>query len=154
MEDPRWLTDEQQETWRKLVTVFTKLPAALDAQLQRDSSITHFGYVVLAALSETPGHRMRLSNLATLTNSSLSRLSHVMTRLEERGWVRRERDPHSRRSNVAILTPDGMAKVEECAPGHVLAVWSLVFEGLSQAETQRLDDVCTALIARLDPPGQ
>lgn len=82
IDDTEWLTASQQRAWRKLVALITRLPAALDTQLQRDSALTHFDYSVLAELSEAPERRLRLSELAQLSNASLSRLSHVVTKLE------------------------------------------------------------------------
>jgi hypothetical protein len=87
---PRWLTDDERDAWMPLIGVLIKLPAALDAQLQRDSGLSHFEYMVLSRLSEAPERTLRMSDLAVLANGSLSRLSHVVTRLERRGWVRRE----------------------------------------------------------------
>ncbi len=99
-EDPRWLDPTQQNAWRALVSVVTRLPAALDTQMQRDSDMTHFEYFVLALLSENPERRLRLNALAAEANASLSRLSHVVTRLEKRGWF----DANRFRA-VAVRTP-------------------------------------------------
>ena len=85
-----WLSDEQQAAWRPFVGLLLRLPAALDAQLQKDAGITQFDYLVLSGLSEAPNRTLRMSELAARANSSLSRLSHVVSRLEAKGWVRRE----------------------------------------------------------------
>jgi DNA-binding MarR family transcriptional regulator len=152
MGEPRWLDDDQQQAWRKLVAVVTRLPSALDAQLQRDSGLTHFGYWVLVHLSDAPDRTLRLSHLAAQANSSLSRLSHVLTRLENLGLIRRER---AGRANVAVLTDTGCDQLAAAAPGHVETVRSLVFDGLDTGQVRRLDEVCAALLAQLDPaaPG-
>ena len=89
MTEPRWLSKQEQGAWRTFAGMLLKLPAALDAQLQRDAGITHFEYLVLAGLSQAPDHALRMSSLACLVNGSLSRLSHVISRLERRGWVER-----------------------------------------------------------------
>src|SRR3546814_14499132 len=86
----KWLTAEQQEAVLTLIALVTRLPAALDTQLQRDSALTHFEYFVLAALSDAPDHKLQLSVLAQRANASLSRLSHVITKMEKAGWVKRE----------------------------------------------------------------
>src|SRR3954464_1386787 len=111
MDDPRWLTDEQQLVWRRFVEVLVKVPAALEAQLQRDAGLTHMGYIVLSALSERADHRLAMSKLASRASSSLSRVSHVVARLEGQGWVRRERDPDDGRVQIAVLTDEGFKKV-------------------------------------------
>jgi DNA-binding MarR family transcriptional regulator len=148
---PRWLTGAQQQAWRKLAAVTALLPAALDAQLQRDAELTHFGYWVLAMLSEAPCRALRMHELAAASNASLSRLSHVVAKLEERGWVRRERAADDGRGSVAVLTGAGWDKVAASAPGHVDTVRALVFDGLTDAQVGQLDRLCDALLERLDP---
>ena len=104
----RWLDDEQQRAWRALISVAMRLPAALDTQLQRDQGLTHFEYYVLSGLSEAPDRRLKLSALAAFANASLSRLSHVVTKLEHAGWVRREAVV-GERGSWAVLTDAGYA---------------------------------------------
>ncbi len=152
MSQTRWLTADEQQTWRKLVAVLMKLPAGLEAQLQRDAGISHFEYWLLALLSEAPDRAMRLSALAAQANASLSRLSHVVTRLERKGFVTREPSPDSTRAMLAVLTDKGYAKLVDTAPGHVEAVQSLVFEGLSPDQLGDLDRACTAMLERIGGP--
>ncbi|MGB6070593.1 MAG: MarR family transcriptional regulator [Rhodococcus sp. (in: high G+C Gram-positive bacteria)] len=147
--DPRWLTESQQQAWRSLVALVTRLPAALDAQLQRDAQLTHFDYFVLAVVSENPQRRIQLRDLAEYANASLSRLSHVVTKLEKAGWVRRESIPGSRGS-YAVLTDAGMDKVVGSAPGHVATVQALIFDGLSDSEVGELATLSSTLLAQLD----
>ncbi|NEE02873.1 MarR family winged helix-turn-helix transcriptional regulator [Phytoactinopolyspora halotolerans] len=151
--EPRWLTADEQDAWRALVGVVILLPAALDAQLQRDAGLSHFEYAVMAALSETPGRRRCMSELAELANGSLSRLSHVVKRLERRGWVRRESRPEDGRYTDAILTDAGMDTVRASAPGHVDAVRRLVFDGLSEDQVRQLRDIGRSIHRRLSPHG-
>jgi DNA-binding MarR family transcriptional regulator len=146
MAEPRWLSDSEQRSWRKLAGVLTLLPAALDAQLQRDARLTHFAYWVLAMLSETPGRALQMTELAAASRSSLSRLSHTVARLEANGWVRRERSPDDARATLAVLTDDGYAKVVETAPGHVEAVRELVFDVLRSDQVDQLAGICAALL--------
>jgi DNA-binding MarR family transcriptional regulator len=146
MDEPRWLTDEQQQVWRRFVAVLTRVPAALESQLQRDSGMTHMGYIVLVYLSEEPDRRLAMSKLAKLAVASLSRLSHVVARLEAQGWVRRERDPEDGRVQIAVLTDAGYAKVVEAAPGHAEAVQQLVFDRLTPTQVKQLARVCDSLL--------
>ena len=118
----RWLDEQQQQTWRSWLTVSELLPRTLDTQLQRDAGISHAAYVVLAMLSESPTRSRRMSDLARRANQSQSRLSHTIARLEERGWVRRERSREDGRGNLALLTEAGLDVVRSVAPGHVDAV--------------------------------
>jgi DNA-binding MarR family transcriptional regulator len=146
MDEPRWLTDEQQQAWRRFVTVLFKVPAAMEAQLQRDSGITHMGYLVLLTLSERDDRRLAMSKLAKLATASLSRLSHVVARLEAQGWVYRERDPEDGRVQIAVLTDAGYAKVVESAPGHAEAVQQLIFDRLTPSQVRQLAKVCDSLL--------
>jgi DNA-binding MarR family transcriptional regulator len=125
-----WLSPDEQAAWRQLVALLFRLPGALDAQLQRDAGISSFEYLVLSGLSEAENHTLRMSDLAAMASGSLSRLSHVVSRLEKRGWVRREACPGDGRFVNAVLTDEGMAKVIETAPGHVAAVRRFVVDAL------------------------
>ena len=145
----RWLTDDEQRTWRRFGAVVTLLPAALESQLQRDAGLTHFGYWVLAMLSEAPSRSLRMSELALLAHGSQSRLSHLITRLEERGWVRRARVGEDGRGYVAMLTDAGYDKVVATAPGHVEEVRQLVFDRLTREQVEALDGICAAILGKI-----
>jgi DNA-binding MarR family transcriptional regulator len=156
MDEPRWLTDEQQHAWRHFVEVLVKVPAALEAQLQRDAGLTHMGYIVLFTLSERADRRLPMSKLAKLVSASLSRLSHVVARLEAQGWVRRVRDPEDGRVQIAVLTDAGYAKVVASAPGHAEAVQQLIFDRLTPAQVRQLTKLADALLelpVEVRPPG-
>lgn len=153
MSDTRWLSDHEQRAWRKLAALMAVVPAALDAQLQRDAGLTMFGYWVLAMLSEAPGHQLRMSHLAQQSNASASRVSHVVSRLEKQGYVSRRKAEDDARGSIAELTDAGMAKVVASAPGHVEQVRSLIMDGLDEDQVQILDELCTALLAQVDPGG-
>src|SRR4051812_41132477 len=107
VEPPRWLSAEELRAWLPLGGLLLKLPAALDAQMQRDSGLSHFEYLVLASLSEAPGRPRRVSALGVLANGSLSRLSHVVKRLEARGWIERRACASDGRYTNAVLTDAG-----------------------------------------------
>ena len=148
---PRWLTADERDAWIPLIGVLIKLPAALDAQLQRDAGLSHFEYMVLSRLSEAPERTLRMSDLAVLANGSLSRLSHVVTRLERRGWVRRAACPGDGRYTNAVLTGEGWDKVAATAPGHVAAVRQLVVDALTAEQVAQLRDIAQAIMGRVVP---
>jgi DNA-binding MarR family transcriptional regulator len=151
MNEPRWLTDAEQQAWRRFIEVLVKLPAALEGQLQREAGLTHMGYLVLATLSEREDRRLPMSRLARKASASLSRLSHVVARLEAQGLVRRERDPEDGRVQIAVLTDEGFTKIVAAAPGHVETVHNLVFDRLSPAQVRQLAKLCETLLE--DPPA-
>ena len=137
----RALSGDDLETWSALATVLEWLPAALDAQLQRDSGLTHFEYGILFALADAPGDTLRMSALAEYANSSLSRLSRAVSRLEHRGWVTRAPDPDDGRTTLATLTDAGRAHLEEATPGHAQTVDRLVLGALTQAQRKQLLEI-------------
>ena len=147
----RWLTGTEQQAWRRLAAVTMLLPGALESQLQRDADLTHFGYWVMAMLSEAPGRSLRMSELAALSYGSQSRLSHLVSRLEQQGYVRRERVGEDRRGYLAVLTDAGYAKVVATAPGHVDEVRARVFDRLTPAQVAQLDEICAAIINGTSP---
>ena len=147
----RWLTGPEQQAWRRLAAVTMLLPAALESQLQRDADLTHFGYWVMAMLSEAPGRSLRMSELAALSYGSQSRLSHLVSRLEQQGYVRRERVGEDRRGYLAVLTDAGYAKVVATAPGHVEEVRARVFDRLTPAQLTQLDEICAAILSGTEP---
>ena len=108
-ENVRWLTDSEEAAWRAIALAMHKLPWALECQLERDAGLSFIEYHTLARLSEDPNHTLRMSELAAVTNASLSRLSHLVKRLEARQLVRREPDPVDGRFTNAILTDTGYA---------------------------------------------
>jgi len=150
-DQPRWLDAEERAAWLALMSVLIKLPAALDAELQRDCGLSHFEYTVLAGLSEAPGRSLRMSVLAALADGSLPRLSQVIGRLERRGLVRRGPDPDDGRYNLAVLTDEGWELVVKAAPGHVETVRSLVFEPMTKPQPRQLRDICTRIMRAIDP---
>ncbi|HEX3964011.1 MAG TPA: MarR family transcriptional regulator [Trebonia sp.] len=146
----KWLTDAEAESWLSLVRLMAWLPWSIDQQLRRDASLGMVEYQVLAMLSASPGRTMRMSALAEVTNASLSRLSHLFKRLEQRGLVRREADPADGRFTNAILTQEGFQALADAAPGHVAHVRSLVIDALSAKQLQRLGHDAERIMARID----
>lgn len=144
----KWLNPVEQRAWRAIVALMTRLPSALDTQLQRESGVTHFEYWVLTLLSEEPGHRLQMSDLASKANSSLSRLSHVVSKLERLGWAERSTRA-GKRGVQAVLTDAGYQKVVAAAPGYLDAVRHLVFDGLSADESAHLAELSEILAKRL-----
>lgn len=137
-EQPRWLDPDELEAWVQVALLMTHLPGELDAQLLRDSNLTHFEYEVLSQLSEAEDRRLRMSTLASLAGGSLSRLSHVVKRLEKRGWVQRIQCEDDRRATFAHLTEAGYALVVQAAPGYVENVRRLVVDKLSREQLFQL----------------
>jgi DNA-binding MarR family transcriptional regulator len=146
----KWLTADELDAWLSVVRLMTWLPWSIDQQLQRDSNLAMVEYQVIAMLSESSRRTMRMSSLAEVTNASLSRLSRVVKRLEDRGLVRREPDPSDGRFTLAILTDEGLQTIVEAAPAHVAHVRSLVIDALSAEQLRRLGRDAERIMARID----
>lgn len=152
-DDTRWLDRDERRAWLQLAGVMLRLAPALDSQLQRDSEMTHFDYLCLAMLSEAQEQSLRMSELAAQVNASLSRLSHVVKKLELRGWIERFPCAESRRVTMARLTPTGLRVLVAAAPGHVETVRSLVFDGLSADDVAHLERIAGHVVERIDAAG-
>jgi DNA-binding MarR family transcriptional regulator len=147
----RWLEPDELKAWMSLAGLMFKLPGALDVQLQRDSGLTHFEYLVLAGLSESPGRSRRMSDLAGFANGSLSRLSHVVKRLERRGFVVRRPAEDDGRITVATLTDAGYEFLVAAAPGHVETVREFVIDALTPEQLGQLRAIADQILQRVDP---
>jgi DNA-binding MarR family transcriptional regulator len=145
-----WLTAAEVDSWLSVVRLMTWLPWSIDQQLRRDSGLRMVEYQVMARLSQSPARTLRMSSLADLANASLSRLSHLVKRLEGRGLVRREPDSADGRFTNAILTGKGLQALTEAAPGHVAHVRSLVIDVLSPEQLRRLGLTADRIMSRID----
>ncbi len=142
---PRWLDEQEQLAWRSYLAACRAIEEAIQGQLQRDADIPHIYYEILVRLSEAPDQMLRMSDLAQRSLSSRSRLSHAVSRLEERGWVMRQGCPDDGRGMLASLTERGMAAVEEIAPGHVNAVRERIFDRLTPEQVKQLQEIGEAI---------
>ena len=146
---PRWLSDEEQATWRAYRNAARLLFAQLERDLSRDASVAPGLYELLVILSETPGHAVRMNELAEATLSSPSRISHAVERLVELGWAERRTCASDRRGWLAVLTDKGMQAIETAAPFHVEHLRSHLFDGLDEKDLADLRRVCEKVLARL-----
>jgi DNA-binding MarR family transcriptional regulator len=154
MPDIHWLSAKEREAWVRFAAVVELLPGVLNAQLMRDEKLTHFDYFTLAMLSEAPTRTLRMTALATRTNATLPRLSHVVSRLEAEGYLRRTPCPQDGRATNVTLTTAGWRKIVRAAPGHVSTVRSYVIDALTAAQINQLSTICDRLLAKLDPSGR
>lgn len=147
----RWLDEREQRTWYLFQSMTTLLDAALDRQLQRDAGMPHSYYRILSRLSDSPGRRERVQALAEHTRTSQSRVSHAVSTLEARGWVRRERAADDSRGVVVVLTSAGVQAVRDAAPGHAAEVRTSMFDHLGADQVDQLAAICETVLTNLDP---
>ncbi|MEV6105655.1 MarR family transcriptional regulator [Streptomyces sp. NPDC051940] len=147
--DFRWLTEDEQRVWRSFMQAFNDFNAHLDRQLRQDSGIPVAYYEILVMLSEAPGRRLRMGELAEKLSSSRSRLSHAVTALEKAGYVSRCAADGDRRGQVAQLTQTGYSVLEAAAPGHVTEVRSNLFDLLTPEQLTALGEIAAAMNGKM-----
>lgn len=147
--DTDWLTDGQLRSWQAVVALTMTLPAALDAQLKRDTGLNVFDYHVLAGLADRPDGAMGMGELANQSQGSPSRLSHAVARMERAGWI--ERRSGEARCVNAHLTAAGRQKLVDSAPGHVREVRRLVIDILTPEQLEVFGEAARLVAARSDP---
>ncbi|MGO2051237.1 MarR family winged helix-turn-helix transcriptional regulator [Glutamicibacter sp. 287] len=145
-----WLSAQERKAWLGLNTMMSLLPAALDSDLQGLEGITLFDYHMLAMLSETPDRELTMTDLAARTSASLSRLSHVVKKLEKRGWVVRAQSAGDARVKIASLTKEGWDAVVKMAPHHVATVRALLLETLDDKDVKDLARISRKVVKVLD----
>ena len=118
----------------------------LERQLQRDAGMPMTYYIILAMLSEAPERTMRMTELASISSTSQSQLSHAATRLEKAGWIERRRCAGDKRGYEAVLTEAGFAVLAQAAPGHVESVRSVLFDALTPEQVRQLRTIAEAVI--------
>jgi len=153
---PRWLNAEERRAWLAYVDFSMLLGDYLNRQLRRDSGITHADYSLLAFLSATPDHTLGMSQLAHRLKITRSRLTHAVNRLAELGLVDRREDPTDGRSQLAVLTDEGYALLEQAAPGHVEAVRRAVFDALTPEQVRQFAEIGETIgeaLHRIDSVG-
>ena len=149
--EPRWLDADEQKAWRAWLYSSLLLQDRLDRELTHTTGISHAYYEILVQLSETPGRALRMSELADRSQSSRSRLSHAVSRLEERGWVRRQVCEDDGRGQLAVLTDEGFAALEAAAPVHVEGVRTHLFDQLTAEQVTAMREIGEALLRHLGP---
>ena len=137
-DDVRWLSADQQVSWRSYVMGAARLTDALNRQMERDSGLSLNEYEALVRLSEAPDHTSRMSDLATSLVHSRSRMTHTVGRLEARGLVERRSCEDDRRGVNCVMTDAGYQLLVRAAPGHVRAVLELLVDRLTGTELRAL----------------
>ena len=150
----RSFTPDEQRTWVPLAAVLELLPRQLDAQLLRDEDLTHFDYFTLSILNAGENHSLRMTQLASMTNATLPRLSHAITRLEKRGLVQRRTAADDARATEVAITQEGRLKAIHATAGHVANVRDYVLDALTAEQQEQLRAITKAVLARLDPDGK
>ncbi|MBT2484721.1 MULTISPECIES: MarR family winged helix-turn-helix transcriptional regulator [unclassified Microbacterium] len=148
--DSRGWNPEELETWSAVATLLEWLPAVLDTQLRQDSEMSHFEFGILFALDQAEGNTLTMSELAGYANSSLSRLSRAVARLEKNGWAARRPKPDDGRITLATLTDEGAAAVRAALLGHTALVRRIVFGSLTDAQSRQLGAIARRITTAID----
>lgn len=144
-EELRWLDEQEKAAWTGLISLVLLLPGKLESPLRQEHGLTLFEYLVLSHLSEAPRRKLRMGELAFLASGSLSRLSNVVKRCEQRGWVVRSPDPADGRYTLAELTEAGLDIVHLAAPTHLRSVRRTVLDSLNTTDQKALARIAEKL---------
>jgi DNA-binding MarR family transcriptional regulator len=148
MDDPRWLTPQEQRAWRAHLAAHRLLLNQLDRELQ-NTGLSINDYEILVNLSEDPERRMRMSDLADATVQSRSRLSHQISRMESAGLVTRENCEDDRRGTYAVLTALGWETIAKVAPDHVASVRRHFIDRLTPDQVKEIEEIYAPIVAHL-----
>jgi DNA-binding MarR family transcriptional regulator len=146
-DDVPWLDAEEFAAWHALARTVNALPEALDRQLKHDHGLPHTEYLLMAMLSEAEGRTLSMTGLSRQLRFSASRLSRIVSKLEDLGRVTRHRDPTNGRVTLATLTDDGFALLRAAAPGHVRQVRAVLFDQLDREQVGQLRSIFEAVLA-------
>lgn len=152
-EEPRWLTDREQRAWQAYRRMFLLLNAQIARDLGQDSGLSEPDYDVLSTLGAAPGHRRRISELADRMLWSRSRLSHHLTRMEQRGLVTREECATDGRGAEVVLTPLGQRTIEAAAVPHVASVRRHFADRLTPEQIDAFSAIGEAVVDGLTEGG-
>ena len=148
--EPRWLETPEHSAWRAYLDMTAKLSARLNRDMQQQAGISSADYAVLVQLSEHVDARMRVLELARSLGWEKSRLSHQLTRMQQRGLIERSNCNEDRRGAFILLTEKGRATVVAAAPRHVAAVRRYVFDELTAEQVAALDRISRTVADVLD----
>ena len=149
MPEPRWLTDAEMRTWLGYRRMRTLLDLQLTRDLGADSGLSDADYDVLTTVSEAPGRQLRLGELAAALRWSASRLSHQVTRMQQRGLVTRAGSPDDGRSATVLLTEHGWESVQAAALHHVASVRRHFIDVLDEQDVAALGRIADKVLAHL-----
>ncbi|QFG22986.1 MarR family winged helix-turn-helix transcriptional regulator [Actinomadura sp. WMMB 499] len=150
MTEPRWLDAAQQRDWRAYVDGSVRLSELMDRDLKARHGLSVSEYEILVRLSEAPGRRLRMAELAENASQSRSRLSHTCARLESKGLVERDNCPNDKRGVFANLTDDGLAALERAARDHVETVREYFIDVIEPEDLEAVGRAFGAVLKRLE----
>lgn len=145
------LLPTELEAWITLMAFFETVPPMIDGQLKQHAGVNLFEYTIMAMLSEHAERTLQMTALADISFGSISRLSHAVGRLEERGWVEKRAGEGSRRHNVVHLTKEGMDALAAAAPNHIAEVRRLVAEPLTANEIRSFTTTLQKILGAANP---
>ena len=154
MNDVEWLNEHEERAWRSLQFMQMRLEGELARQLTADSGLSYPDYLVLVALTDRPGGRMRLFELGDVLGWEKSRLSHHVARMADRELVTKEKCDSDRRGAFVVVTGRGRKEIEAAAPGHVNAVRRLFVDRLTPDQLDAIGKAADIVLAALDEPDR
>lgn len=145
-------TPDELRIWRGFTETAQALNTRLSSKLHEESGLSPGDYVVLLALSEADGRRMRSSELADAVDWERSRLSHHIRRMEGRGLIRRDDCAVDYRGAEVVLTDHGAQAFRSASVPHLRAVRELFVDALTPEQLAQVEQLTAALRNSLSSP--
>lgn len=146
-----WLTPDELRVFRAFNRAWVSVSASLDADMERETGLPRTYFDILWRLRRAPNRSMRMSQLAEITHSKASRITHAVGRLEAAGLVLRVVPEGDRRGWLAVLTDKGMERAEQAAPVYARSVRDHVLRPLTKEARDQLTAIGETLLGHLDP---
>jgi DNA-binding MarR family transcriptional regulator len=153
MGDLDWLTPDEHRIVRAFSRSARSLFVQLDRELQHDIGMPRTYFEILWLLDRAPSRALRMRELAEMTGSQPSRITHAVARLEDQGSIRRELCPQDRRGWNAVLTDDGHDALRRAAPRHAKSIREHLLGPLSAVERDQLAAISERLLAHFESIG-
>jgi len=116
------LNPEEEVFFRELMHSLIAIPKALRRDLEDADGLSGSEYITLMHLSEATDQLMRMSDLASECDLSVSGMTRLVSKLEREGLVRRRQCVDDARGYNAELTPDGLTALQQAYPTHLASV--------------------------------
>ncbi|MEU0241825.1 MarR family transcriptional regulator [Nocardiopsis sp. NPDC006198] len=145
------ISTSEERTWDAATLAFRLLDQRVERDVQQEVDLPLTYYELLVLLSKSEHGSLRMSDLAELTHTRASRISHAVRKLAEAGLVDRVHCEEDRRSWFAVLTDKARGVLRDAGARHVVSMRENLFDVLSAEQRDQLLDISRTLLARLAP---
>jgi DNA-binding MarR family transcriptional regulator len=140
------LSEEEIKTWHTFKQAGEFIFSLVVRDVAAATGLSAGDYGVLSRLVDLGGGTLRQIDLAKSMRWDKARLSHHLTRMQDRGLIARE---HVSGKEVFVkITQQGQTVLADARPAHALSVRRYLLDRLSREETKVLSKILTRLSAQ------